>query len=259
MVLQATRVAGRLNGREIVPPLVEDRRYSAASNVKTPRRIESVLELYDCINCDLCISACPNDAIFAYEVEPTAAATEILSRGQDARLARAAGEGFAISSAHQLAVVEGACNECSNCEVYCPEDGAPFRVKEQLFVARESFESSTSDGFFRAGDTLYARLGGESPGVVHIDGTARPQLVDADSAPDFHAILTAYHRRTGVPSLINTSFNLHEEPIVCTPADALRAFQQGHLDYLAIGNWLVAQLAVSPRHSQSQRAREWTP
>jgi hypothetical protein len=52
--------------------------------------------------------------------------------------------------------------------------------------------------------------------------------------------LQAYHALTGIPSLINTSFNMHEEPIVCTPEDALRSFQQGNLDYLAIGNWLIA-------------------
>jgi carbamoyltransferase len=79
----------------------------------------------------------------------------------------------------------------------------------------------------------------ESPGVVHIDGTARPQLIDPETAPDFYQILSAYHRLTGIPSLINTSFNMHGEPIVCTPDDAMRSFQAGNLDYLAIGNWLV--------------------
>jgi len=84
----------------------------------------------------------------------------------------------------------------------------------------------------------------QSPGVVHIDGTARPQLIDAETAPDFHKILSAYDRLTGIPSLINTSFNMHEEPIVCTPEDAVRSFQQGNLDYLAIGNWLVSNPAA---------------
>jgi carbamoyltransferase len=79
----------------------------------------------------------------------------------------------------------------------------------------------------------------ESPGVVHIDGTARPQLIDSKTAPDFYEILSAYHQMTGSPSLINTSFNMHGEPIVCTPDDAMRSFQAGNLDYLAIGNWLV--------------------
>ena len=79
----------------------------------------------------------------------------------------------------------------------------------------------------------------QSPGVVHVDGTARPQILDPDTAPDFYKIAVAYHKLTGIPSLINTSFNMHGEPIVCTPEDALRSFNQGKLDYLAIGNWLV--------------------
>jgi carbamoyltransferase len=77
------------------------------------------------------------------------------------------------------------------------------------------------------------------PAAVHVDGTARPQLVTADSNPSFHRILTEYHAITGIPSLINTSFNMHEEPIVCTPDDAIRAFLQGNLDYLAISSFLV--------------------
>ena len=79
----------------------------------------------------------------------------------------------------------------------------------------------------------------DCPAAVHVDGTARPQLVSAESSPSFHRILTEYHKLTGIPSVINTSFNMHEEPIVCTPDDAIRAFLQGNLDYLAIGDFLV--------------------
>jgi len=80
----------------------------------------------------------------------------------------------------------------------------------------------------------------DSPAAVHVDGTARPQLVTASSNPSFHAVLTEFHKLTGVPSVINTSFNMHEEPIVCAPDDAIRAFLQGNLEYLAIGPYLVA-------------------
>jgi len=82
------------------------------------------------------------------------------------------------------------------------------------------------------------------PAAVHVDGTARPQLVTPTSNPSFHWILTEYRRLTGIPSLINTSFNMHEEPIVCTPDDAVRAFMQGNLDYLAIGSFLVRHPAA---------------
>jgi carbamoyltransferase len=83
------------------------------------------------------------------------------------------------------------------------------------------------------------KMRADSPGVVHVDGTARPQIVDPDTAPDFYKILTVYHQLTGIPSVINTSFNMHGEPIVNSPEDALRSFNQGKLAYLAMGNWLV--------------------
>ena len=79
----------------------------------------------------------------------------------------------------------------------------------------------------------------DCPAAVHVDGTARPQLVSEKGSPSFYRILTEYHKLTGIPTLINTSFNMHEEPIVCTPDDAIRAFLQGNLDYLAIGSFIV--------------------
>jgi carbamoyltransferase len=76
------------------------------------------------------------------------------------------------------------------------------------------------------------------PAVVHVDGTARPQIIDERTNPSYYRIVEEYRKLTGLPSLINTSFNMHEEPIVCTPSDALRAFTDGDLDYLAMGNYL---------------------
>ncbi|MFQ5456040.1 MAG: carbamoyltransferase [Nitrospirota bacterium] len=77
------------------------------------------------------------------------------------------------------------------------------------------------------------------PAVVHIDGTARPQIINKELEPSYYRILDEYRKITGIPSLINTSFNMHEEPIVCSPQDAIRAFQEGSLDYLAIGDFLI--------------------
>lgn len=79
-----------------------------------------------------------------------------------------------------------------------------------------------------------------SPAVVHVDGTARPQIITIKDNPNYYKLLKEYHRLTGIPSLINTSFNMHEEPIVCTPDDAIKSFLSGSLDYLAIGNYLVS-------------------
>jgi carbamoyltransferase len=80
-----------------------------------------------------------------------------------------------------------------------------------------------------------------SPAAVHVDGTARPQLVDRETNPSFHAILAAYHRRTRIPSVLNTSFNIHEEPIVCSPTDAVATFLAGDLDYLVLEDLLVSR------------------
>ncbi len=78
-----------------------------------------------------------------------------------------------------------------------------------------------------------------SPAAVHVDGTARPQLVTEEINPSFYKIISEYHKLTGIPSIINTSYNMHEEPIVCTPYDGIRAFKLGHLEYLAMSNFLV--------------------
>lgn len=79
----------------------------------------------------------------------------------------------------------------------------------------------------------------QCPAAVHVDGTARPQLVRPEINPGYDAILAEYEQLSGVPCLINTSFNMHEEPIVCSPQDAIRAFRLGKLDALAIGPFLV--------------------
>lgn len=78
------------------------------------------------------------------------------------------------------------------------------------------------------------------PAAIHVDGTARPQLIRREVNPGYYDIVKAYEQLSGIPSLINTSFNMHEEPIVNTPEDAVRAFLQGALDYLAIGPFLVS-------------------
>lgn len=90
---------------------------------------------------------------------------------------------------------------------------------------------------FRCSDEMKARC----PGVVHVDGTARPHFVVDEKNPSYGKILREYFKRTGVAVILNTSFNMHEEPIVSSPADAVRAFQAAGIDYLAIGNYLVAR------------------
>jgi carbamoyltransferase len=79
------------------------------------------------------------------------------------------------------------------------------------------------------------------PAACHTDRTARVQTVDARSNPRFHGLLRAFERRTGVPVLINTSFNVRGEPIVGSPKAAIEAFFSTPLDVLAIGSFVVGK------------------
>jgi len=75
--------------------------------------------------------------------------------------------------------------------------------------------------------------------VAHVDGTARPQLVRKETNPRFHALISHYKDITGLPLVINTSFNVHEEPIVCSPAHAIASLKNGMIDVLAIEDFIA--------------------
>lgn len=79
----------------------------------------------------------------------------------------------------------------------------------------------------------------EAPAVVHVDGTARPQVIAQEDNPGYYAIVDAYRQLTGIPTIVNTSFNMHEEPIVRTPEHALAAFEASKLDALIAGPFLI--------------------
>ncbi len=87
------------------------------------------------------------------------------------------------------------------------------------------------------------------PGVVHVDGTARPQIVTHNENPVYHDILTHYKELSGLPCLLNTSFNMHEEPIVCRPADAVGAFTSAGLDFLSTDR----RVAWDPRRPELKK------
>ncbi len=91
------------------------------------------------------------------------------------------------------------------------------------------------------------------PAITHVDGSARVQTVDAATNPRFHAILQAFEALTGVGCVINTSFNVRGEPIVCTPRDAFRCFMATDMDTLVLENWLLEKSA----QPAALRARNW--
>jgi carbamoyltransferase len=83
----------------------------------------------------------------------------------------------------------------------------------------------------------------ELPAITHVDYSARVQTVHADTNPRYFKLLEAFERRTGCAVLVNTSFNVRGEPIVCTPQDAYRCFMRTEMDYLVIEGFLLAKSA----------------
>ncbi len=81
------------------------------------------------------------------------------------------------------------------------------------------------------------------PAVTHLDYSARIQTVTAERTPFYFALITEFDRITSCPLLVNTSFNVRGEPIVCTPEDAYRCFMRTHLDYLAVGSFILSKKA----------------
>jgi carbamoyltransferase len=86
------------------------------------------------------------------------------------------------------------------------------------------------------------------PAVVHVDGTSRIQTVKKEVNPRYHKLISEFFKLSGVPMVLNTSFN-DSEPIVCTPDDAINTFMKTDIDYLAIGDFLVSK-ADNPRPSR---------
>lgn len=83
------------------------------------------------------------------------------------------------------------------------------------------------------------------PAVTHVDYSARIQTVHADTNPRYHALIGSFHAKTGCPVVVNTSFNVRGEPIVCTPEDAFRCFMGTEIEVLAVGNCLLRKEAQS--------------
>ena len=90
------------------------------------------------------------------------------------------------------------------------------------------------------------------PSITHVDYSARIQTVHADTNPRYHALITAFEKISGCPVLVNTSFNVRGEPIVCTAEDAYRCFMRTEMDALVIGNTLLLK-NEQPDFSDNER------
>lgn len=148
VILSWVHEAGTTNAARLAAKALSDPRYRQEKNDKAPKKIGSQLALFDCVNCDKCVPVCPNDANFVYEAVPFALRAPVW-RLENGALIEAEHVTVDARETHQLATFMDFCNACGNCDVFCPEDGGPYRMKPHWFGGRASFEADPhTDGFY---------------------------------------------------------------------------------------------------------------
>jgi carbamoyltransferase len=127
-----------------------------------------------------------------------------------------------------------------NARIKQREPFRPFAPSMLESAVDDYLEGAQPDPFMVTVYPVRAHRKREIPAVTHVDGTARLQSVDARHAPHYERVIAAFAEETGVPVVLNTSFN-ENEPIVCSPSDAVDCFLRTRMDALAIGNYLVTR------------------
>jgi putative selenate reductase len=141
------------NTEAYVERLATDPRYAAAQHRKPPRKIGRRLRLFDCLTCDKCIPVCPNDANFTFAMESSPEVP--------------------LGERRQIANFAEFCNDCGNCDVFCPEDGGPYLLKPRIFVTRERWlEDAPRDAILVEPGLITGRFGGVEYRVGHDDDPA---------------------------------------------------------------------------------------
>ena len=117
-----------------------------------------------------------------------------------------------------------------------PEEESPYMLVVSEVCAKQR---RPSEGPPLSGLSRVKEIRSTIPAVTHVDGSARVQTVDQVRNPLLHSLLSAFARQTGCPVMINTSFNVRSEPVVCTPAEAYRCFMATDLDVLVVGPFIL--------------------
>jgi carbamoyltransferase len=128
---------------------------------------------------------------------------------------------------------------------------APVREEQRLPIAAEHLRTMTEDPDLRNRVNVVRST---VPAITHVDWSARVQTVDEERNPRFHGLLNAFHTMTGCPVLVNTSFNIRGEPIVCTPQDAYRCFLATDMDVLVLEDCVIHKEQID--HEMTAAARE---
>lgn len=160
--VSAARLA---NTTAYVARVAGDPRYGQAANSRPPRKIGRHLWLLDCISCDKCVPVCPNDANFTFVLPAMTIPVRRLRREEGRWVSREEGA-IAVAEPHQIGNVADLCNDCGNCDVFCPEDGGPYVMKPRFFRTLEAWAADRPrDGLVlrRQGEAalVWGRLGGQ--------------------------------------------------------------------------------------------------
>jgi putative selenate reductase len=166
-----------LNTEAYVERLEANPHYGRAQNEKPPKKIGRRLQLFDCITCDRCIPVCPNDANFAFVVPPTTIPILKLRREGETWRCRQEGE-LKVAERHQIGNFADLCNDCGNCDAFCPEDGGPYKIKPRFFGSQERWRAARArDGFYveRHGSSwrVFGRFAGEEYEIEVSSGRVR--------------------------------------------------------------------------------------
>jgi putative selenate reductase len=156
--------AARLNTELYAARVLADPRYGHEHHERSPRKVGTRLRLFDCLTCDKCIPVCPNDANFTLVVPHLELPRSTVKPGPAGFTFTRRGV-LHIDERHQIAHYADACNDCGNCDVFCPEDGGPELEKPRFFASLEALRSDRHGrGFFvereGAAVVVVARLGG---------------------------------------------------------------------------------------------------
>ena len=162
--LSATKL---LNTNRYVNALPGDESYHQAANAKPPRKIGSELELFDCVTCDKCVPVCPNDANFTFVLPAVELPiVKLHSEGGDWRTSEHGT--LTIAKQRQYANFADFCNDCGNCDVFCPEEGGPYLVKPRFFGSLEDWRTFAHlDGFHLDDHVIRGRFEGREYSLVH--------------------------------------------------------------------------------------------
>ncbi|KKQ74082.1 MAG: Carbamoyltransferase, partial [Candidatus Woesebacteria bacterium GW2011_GWB1_38_5] len=125
-------------------------------------------------------------------------------------------------------------NEAKNRELWRPLAPSILDEKGESYM-NGYFYSPFMLHTFQVKDSVKRKV----PAIVHIDGSTRPQSVRKNINPGFYKLIKFYEKLSGIPLILNTSFNGAKEPIVCTPLDAISSFYTNSTDYLVLSNYLI--------------------